>query len=103
MYGSTDGGATWVYLAKAPEPAVAVAFVTAARWLHISNARGASKETTDAGGSWHPYSSDYANAAPITAEFVFGDDRVGYATVRGGIQRTTDGGLHWTGLKTPGT
>jgi photosystem II stability/assembly factor-like uncharacterized protein len=34
---------------------------------------------------------------------VFGDANVGYATVRGSIQRTTDGGAHWTAIKTPGT
>jgi photosystem II stability/assembly factor-like uncharacterized protein len=101
--GSTDGGATWTYLAAAPDPGVSIAFVTATRWLQISNAQGESKETTDAGRSWHAYASDYGNAAPITSEFVFGDAQVGYATVRGGIQRTIDGGLHWTGLKTPGT
>jgi photosystem II stability/assembly factor-like uncharacterized protein len=91
------------YLAAAPDPGVSIAFVTATRWLQISNAQGESKETTDAGRSWHAYASDYGNAAPITSEFVFGDAQVGYATVRGGIQRTIDGGLHWTGLKTPGT
>ncbi len=101
--GSTDGGATWTYLAIAPDPGVSLAFVTATRWLQISNARGESKETTDAGRTWHAYASDYGNAAPITPEFVFGDAQVGYATVRGGIQRTIDGGLHWTGLRTPGT
>lgn len=103
VYGSTNGGATWIYLGAAPLPAVSVAFVTATRWLQISNAPGQSTETTDAGRSWHAYASDYGNAAPITADFVFGDAQVGYATVRGGIQRTIDGGMHWTGLKTPGT
>ena len=34
---------------------------------------------------------------------VFGDASVGYATVRGAIQRTTDGGAHWITIKTPGT
>ncbi len=28
---------------------------------------------------------------------------VGYATVRGGLQRTLDGGIHWSSLHTPGT
>ena len=34
---------------------------------------------------------------------VFGDASVGYATARGSIQRTTDGGATWAQLRTPGT
>ncbi len=34
---------------------------------------------------------------------VFGDAEVGYATVRGSIQRTVDGGAHWERIDTPGT
>ena len=39
----------------------------------------------------------------LTPEVVFADSLVGYATVRGGISRTVDGGLHWTDVHTPGT
>jgi photosystem II stability/assembly factor-like uncharacterized protein len=60
-------------------------------------------ETGDSGAGWHPFTTDYAQAPPIAPEIVFGDGRVGYATVRGAIQRTLDGGAHWTGIKTPGT
>jgi photosystem II stability/assembly factor-like uncharacterized protein len=60
-------------------------------------------ETTDGGASWHAYTSDYSQAAPIAPEVVFGDANVGYATVRGEIQRTTDGGARWSKIKTPGT
>ena len=42
-------------------------------------------------------SSNRVNPAP------FGDATTGYATVRGSLQRTTDGGAHWTAIKTPGT
>jgi len=49
------------------------------------------------------YTTDYSQAAPIAPQIVFGDAMVGYATVRGEIQRTTDGGAHWTKIKTPGT
>jgi photosystem II stability/assembly factor-like uncharacterized protein len=102
VFRSTDGGATWNYLASAKDPNNNVVFVTASRWLELI-APGQSVETTDSGASWHPYGSDYSQAAPIAADFVFGDSLVGYGTVRGGINRTLDGGLHWTSIKTPGT
>jgi photosystem II stability/assembly factor-like uncharacterized protein len=102
VYRSTDGGATWTYLATAPHPANTVAFVSAARWLQLS-VPSESRETTDAGASWHPYATDYSQAAPIAPDIVFSSEEVGYATVRGGIQRTQDGGAHWFTLRTPGT
>jgi photosystem II stability/assembly factor-like uncharacterized protein len=102
VFHSTDGGATWIYLASAPKQGGNVDFVTASRWLKLIGP-GQSTETTDAGVSWHSYPSDYSQAAPVAADFVFGDSQVGYATVRGGISRTVDGGLHWTAIETPGT
>lgn len=102
VFRSTDGGATWAYAATAPAFEGGVAFVTQSRWLQLI-APGQSKETTDSGGSWHFASSDYSQAAPTAPEVVFGDASLGYATVRGSIQRTTDGGAHWTAIKTPGT
>jgi photosystem II stability/assembly factor-like uncharacterized protein len=102
VFRSTDGGATWTYAAKIPSFEGGVAFVTESRWLELS-APGQSQETTDAGASWHTTSSDYSQAAPTAPEIVFGDAQVGYATVRGSIQRTVDGGAHWITIKTPGT
>jgi photosystem II stability/assembly factor-like uncharacterized protein len=102
VFRSTDGGATWAYIASAAAQDGNVDFVTASRWLKLIGP-GQSTESTDAGASWHRYPSDYSQAAPIAAEFVFGDALVGYATVRGGISRTVDGGLHWTTIETPGT
>ena len=102
VFRSGDGGATWTYAADVPNPAVSVAFITASRWLQVG-APGQSVETTDGGKSWHAYASDYSQAAPIAPEVVFGDAMVGYATVRGAIQRTVDGGLHWTPIQAPGT
>jgi photosystem II stability/assembly factor-like uncharacterized protein len=101
-YRSTDGGATWTYASTAPNPLTDLAFVTATRWLQISSP-GDSKETTDGGASWHAFTTDYAQAAPVAPSVSFGDAQVGYATVRGAIQRTVDGGAHWTGIRTPGT
>lgn len=102
VFKSIDGGAGWTYTATIPSPAIAVAFVTESRWLQVI-LPGQSVETTDAGRSWHAYASDYGQAAPVSPQVVFGDASVGYATVRGSIQRTEDGGLHWKYIKTPGT
>lgn len=102
VFRSVDGGASWTYLATLPEGEGAFAVVSATRWLQISPPNS-SKETTDGGATWHAFTTDYSQAAPIAPEIVFGDPLVGYATVRGAIQRTVDGGAHWTGITTPGT
>jgi photosystem II stability/assembly factor-like uncharacterized protein len=102
VYRSTDGGATWAYASTAPNQSQDVAFVTATRWLQIASP-GDSKETTDGGATWHAYVTTYQQAAPIAPAVTFGDAQVGYATVRGTIARTLDGGAHWTSLRTPGT
>jgi photosystem II stability/assembly factor-like uncharacterized protein len=101
VFRSTDGGASWAFLAKAGGGANYLTFVTASRWLVISNDSSA-VETTDAGKSWHPFTTDYSNAAGVGTVFVFGDAQVGFGTVRGGIERTVDGGAHWSIIETPG-
>jgi photosystem II stability/assembly factor-like uncharacterized protein len=98
---STDRGATWSYVVATPTTSDIV-FLTPTRWLQIVRAES-SYQTTDAGASWHSFATDYGKAAPFAAQIVFGDAQTGYATVRGGIQRTTDGGKHWMHLTTPGT
>ena len=102
VFRSQDNGATFGLVSAAPLVEAPVAFVTQARWLQLGPP-GSSQETLDSGASWHAYTTDYSQAAPIAADVVFGDANVGYATVRGAIQRTTDGGAHWTTIKTPGT
>jgi photosystem II stability/assembly factor-like uncharacterized protein len=102
LFRSTDGGATFAYASTPPIVEGTVAYVSEARWLQIAPP-SASKETTDGGATWHAFITDYSQAAPVTPDIVFGDPLVGYATVRGEIQRTTDGGAHWTSIKTPGT
>jgi len=102
VYRSTDGGSTWAYASKAPNQSQDVAFVSATRWLQLSSP-GDSKETTDGGASWHAYTTTYSQAAPVAPAVAFGDAQVGYATVRGAIQRTIDSGANWTTIRTPGT
>jgi photosystem II stability/assembly factor-like uncharacterized protein len=102
VFRSTDGGATFSYASTVPTFEGTVAYVTATRWLQIATP-SSSKETTDGGATWHAFTTDYSQAAPIAPDIVFGDATVGYATVRGAIQRTTDGGAHWTTIRTPGT
>ena len=96
---SSDGGATWATLGTAPAAQESVAFVNADRWLQLATHR----ETTDSGKSWHALNTDYSQAAPIAPQVVFADSTAGYATVRGEIQRTIDGGTHWSAIKSPGT
>lgn len=102
VFRSTDGGATFAFASKVPTFDGTVAFVTATRWVQIATSN-TSMETTDSGASWHAYTTDYSQGPPIAPDIVFGDANVGYATVRGAIQRTADGGAHWTTIKTPGT
>jgi photosystem II stability/assembly factor-like uncharacterized protein len=102
IYRSSDGGATWTYAAQAPSADGPLALITASRWLLLVPP-DRSQETTDAGKTWHGFTSDYSQGAPIPPQVAFGDANVGYATVRGSLQRTVDGGAHWTMLKTPGT
>jgi photosystem II stability/assembly factor-like uncharacterized protein len=99
---SSSGGSTWTGASAGPVEGVPIVFVSVTRWLQIG-APGQSQETTDGGSSWHAFATDYQQAAPVTPQIVFGDASTGYATVRGSIQRTTDGAAHWTTIKTPGT
>jgi photosystem II stability/assembly factor-like uncharacterized protein len=102
VYRSTDRGATWSYWRTLPNT-MGIVFLTPTRWLQLGLASSGSDETTDAGATWHNVPTDYQQAAGVGPQIAFGDATTGYATVRGSLQRTTDGGAHWTYLKTPGT
>ena len=102
VYVSNDGGRNWGYNATVPNGNGSLALVSATYWLQLIFP-GQSMETTDGGATWHVSTSDYSQAAGVAPEVTFADGEVGYATVRGGIQRTTDGGRHWTTIRTPGT
>jgi photosystem II stability/assembly factor-like uncharacterized protein len=101
VFRSVDGGVSWTYAATISQEG-AFAFVSASRWVRIT-LPGPSQESTDNGATWHAFQSDYSQAAGVAPVVVFGDPLVGYATVRGSIQRTVDGGAHWSLIKTPGT
>jgi photosystem II stability/assembly factor-like uncharacterized protein len=102
VYRSDDGGATWAYAGQPPTPGGALGLVTATRWIALG-APDQAMETMDAALTWHGYASDYRQAAPVPPTLVFADAAVGYATVRGAIQRTEDGGRHWGAIRSPGT
>jgi photosystem II stability/assembly factor-like uncharacterized protein len=102
VYRSLDRGATWSYWRTLPTT-MGIVFLTPTRWLQPGLASSGSDETTDAGATWHNVATDYQQAAGVAPQIAFGDPATGYATVRGSLQRTTDGGAHWTNLKTPGT
>ena len=104
VYRSTDDGGSWSYLATVPDSQGTgnVAFLDALHWWAVSSGPG-QQVTTDGGKTWEAAPGNLNFAAPIAPVITFGDSLVGYATVRGEIQRTTDGGLHWTRLQTPGT
>ncbi len=101
VFRSTDGGARWTFLATTGNAIGNLVFVSATRWLKIDN-DSSGQETTDAGRTWHSFVTDYSNAAGVATTFVFADGNVGYGSVRGGIQRTIDGGAHWAIIETPG-
>ena len=101
VFTSTDGGISWSLLADVPNPQGALAIVTASRWLEVGFS---DRETTDSGRTWRPFAaSTWTQAAPVPAAMDFASGRIGYATVRGVIRRTSDGGATWDQLRTPGT
>ena len=102
VYRSVDGGASWTYAASVPIPSP-LGFVTATRWIQLL-LPGQSQETTDGGATWHAYAADWGQAGPTPPVVIFPDADVGFTTTsRGGFQRSTDGGLHWTALRAPGS
>ncbi len=74
VFRSTDGGASYTYLATTPRTSTSIAFVTASRWLELV-VPSQPDETLDAGASWHAYTSDYSQAAPVAPGVVFADSQ----------------------------
>lgn len=104
VYRSTDGGATWTYAAMIPNArdVGSIAFLDATHWW-VSAEDVTAPFTADAGATWQSASGILQFAAPFAPAIVFADTQVGYATVRGLIKRTLDGGAHWVDIQTPGT
>jgi photosystem II stability/assembly factor-like uncharacterized protein len=102
VFRSNDRGASWNVVATLANVNAALVFVSASRWLDLALA-SSTQETTNGGATWHAFATDYSQAAGVAPEVVFADAGVGYATVRGSVQRSVDGGAHWSGLQTPGT
>jgi len=104
VYTSGDGGATWSFLETLPtsvaEPAV-VRFISARFWWAYGP--GPALVTRDGGTTWGAPPGSARFAAGVGPTYLFADEKVGYATVRGGIQRTLDGGATWEAIRTPGT
>lgn len=96
---STDGGASWTYVTKIPSRAVVM--VTESRWLDFTTP-GQTMESTNGGQQFHQYSSDFSTQVLSSTRFVFADQDVGYAAGPGQLQRTADGGAHWSPSTTPG-
>jgi photosystem II stability/assembly factor-like uncharacterized protein len=95
IIGST--AAATVPTVTVPDQAVSnVAFLTATHWLIMQPGL----ETTDAGQTWHAFTTDYAGPADVAGVFAFAGDKVGYGAARREVYRTTDGGAHWDLIKT---
>ena len=95
---STDGGASWTYVTKVPSREVVL--VSEMRWLDFT-AQGQAMESLNGGQQFHQYASDFATDSPDATQFVFAGANVGYASGSGLLQRTLDGGAHWTRLAAP--
>ena len=79
-----------------------VAYQDATHWWAVSEGPG-QLVTADAGKTWQAAPGNLQFAAPIPPVLTFAGAQVGYATVRGEIDRTTDGGQSWQRIQTPGT
>ncbi len=101
VFRSLDGGTTWPQIGAGPNGTPIGALVTAMRWVSSPGRDGVA--TDDAGHTWQPWAMSYSQAAPVRPEIAFADASVGYATVRGSLQRTDDAGATWVMLATPGT
>lgn len=100
VFRSNDAGKTWAQVRIVPDAPQQIVFVTPVRWLRFFRPV---LETIDQGLTWHAYVTDYQQGAvPVAPNVVFAGPSVGYAAARFSLQRTVDGGEHWTALRMPG-
>ena len=101
IYTSVDDGATWNWKQKL-FPLSHTVMLTEQRWIQY---QPDIEETVNGGQQFHPYATDMVLLSPSVdgTEVVFADATIGYATGRGQIERSLDGGAHWTMIATPGT
>jgi photosystem II stability/assembly factor-like uncharacterized protein len=102
---STDGGRHWTYQPNLPSSGYMQSLALSAStnglmgWLGF--ARGPLYMTTDGGRIWSPANlvgTQVGQAGSGVTEVIFTDARHGWAATSTGIFRTSDGGLHWTGV-----
>jgi photosystem II stability/assembly factor-like uncharacterized protein len=99
IYQSINGGGTWVWKQKVPSRELVV--ITASRWLAIEPAR--LDESTNGGQQMHLFDSNLViDRSATPGQILFADDSVGYVSRGGVLQRTLDGGAHWTAVGRPG-
>lgn len=97
IFESTDAGASWSWVTKTPTASVVV--VTESRWLDFSDPRNPTV-SVNGGQAFQPFTTDLKSDGD-ESRFVFADANVGYASGNGLLQRTTDGGVHWTRIASP--
>lgn len=102
VYRSMDGGRTWSYAATvgAATDVTRVTFLDASTWWAVAAGTG-QLVTRDAGRSWvaAPGTAPFAAGVPPSVEFA--DRTTGFATSRGAVARTDDGGRTWSFVATP--
>jgi photosystem II stability/assembly factor-like uncharacterized protein len=100
IFVSTNGGGTWVWKQKVASRELVV--VTRSRWLEIDPPQ--LSESINGGQQIHPYESNLVVDAKAEAgQILFAGDSVGFVSRGGMLQRTLDGGAHWTRLGLPGS
>jgi photosystem II stability/assembly factor-like uncharacterized protein len=102
---STDGGRHWTYQPNLPSSgyvqSLALSAPTSGPMGWLAMARGPLQASTDDGRTWRPTNlagTQVGQAGSGVIEVTFTDALHGWAATSTEIFRTSDGGLHWTGV-----
>jgi len=102
---STDGGRHWTYQPNLPSSgyvqSLALSASTSGPMGWLAMARGPLYASTDDGRTWRPTNlagTQVGQAGSGVIEVTFTDALHGWAATSTEIFRTSDGGLHWTGV-----